>query len=391
MNNIVAFDRNKDTQNFTNEIRNAHHLIEQAQPSLPTYLLDLDHIAGQARIFLNNFDGTTMFAVKTNPCPQVIDALYRSGVQAFDVTSIPEIELVKSIAPDADLYFMHTIKAPEAIRAAYFDYGIRRFSLDHMDELEKILNNTNNAQDLELFVRTALPRNDDASIDLSCKFGALPDEAIPLLQKTREHAQKLGICFHVGTQTSNAASYGNAINIIKALIKNSGISIEMLDIGGGFPVPYEGEDVPSIENCLDVVKTALHHADLDHLELLAEPGRCLVAQGGALIVRVELRKGDLLYLNDGTYGGLFDAGPMLKTPFPVEGHRVHGTFDEQLSAFSFAGPTCDSLDMMEGPFMLPADIKTGDWIEIKNTGAYSQSLRTDFNGFGTAHTVFISR
>ncbi len=391
MNNIVAFDRHKDTHNFPDEVRNAQSLVEQVQPALPTYLLDLDHIAGQAKTFLNNFDGTTMFAVKTNPCPQVIQALYNAGVTAFDVTSIPEIELVKSVAPEADLYFMHTVKAPEAIRAAYFDYGVRRFSLDHEDELHKIIENTNHAQDLELFVRAALPRNDDAAIDFSSKFGAMPDEAITLLQRTRNHAEKLGLCFHVGTQTTNAESFGNAVHVMKDIITTCGVRVEMLDIGGGFPVPYEGEDVPSLEHCLGVVRMALQDSKLEHMELLAEPGRCLVALGGSLVVRVELRKGNVLYINDGTYGGLFDAGPLLNTPFPVVGHRLHGSFEQEHTAFTLAGPTCDSLDMMDGPFMLPSDIKTGDWIEIKNTGAYSQSLRTDFNGFGMAHTVFISR
>lgn len=144
-------------------------------------------------------------------------------------------------------------------------------------------------------------------------------------------------------------------------------------------------------NCIDVIRTALAHAGLDHMELLAEPGRAIVAQGGTLVVRVELRKGNRLYLNDGTYGGLFDAGSWLNTRFPVRAIRIGETFGADMADFTFAGPTCDSLDMMDGPFRLPADIRMGDWIEIENLGAYSQSMRTNFNGFGACETVLIAK
>lgn len=370
---------------------NADDVVRALRPALPTYTLNTTLIEDTAKRFMNNFDGKAAFAVKTNPHPSVIQALCNAGMKAFDVASLPEIELVRSISKTAELLFMHTIKSPESISCAYFDYDVRTFSLDHEDELEKIVENTKGADDLNLFVRIALPKNDQASIDFSSKFGALPADAIPLLQAARKVAKKLGVCFHVGTQTSDAASYGNAINQIKNVIRDCGVEVDALDIGGGFPVPYEGEDVPSIENCLNVVRTALYHAELDDLELIAEPGRCLVAQGGSLIVRVELRKGDLLYLNDGTYGGLFDAGAMLRTAYPVRGIRDNAKFEDALSPLRFTGPTCDSLDMMDGPFMLPADIKTGDWIEIKNTGAYSHALRTNFNGFGESDTVYVSR
>ncbi len=390
MNAVLPFLQNKARkQNVPPFFKDVRDVVGTLKPCVPTYVLNPAQIAQTATHFMTQFPGKTLFAVKTNPHRAVIETLARAGMTAFDVASLPEIQLVHSIAPDAELFFMHTVKAPETIRIAYFDYGVRNFSLDHEDELAKIIDATGHADDLTLFVRVALPKNDNAAIDFSSKFGALPAEAITLLQKVRPHAKKLGVCFHVGTQTADAGSYGNAINTIKGIIRDCGVRVDALDIGGGFPVPYEGEDVPSITSCLNVVKTALYHAGLDHLELLAEPGRCLVAQGGSLIVRVELRKGDLLYINDGTYGGLFDAGSQLRTPFPVQALRPDGGFSGAPEAFRLAGPTCDSLDMMEGPFMLPADIKTGDWIEIKNTGAYSQALRTDFNGFGVCETVFV--
>lgn len=367
--------------------QDSEEAVRDLKPIMPLYTLNCGAIAETAQNFMAAFPGRTMFAVKTNPHPIVIQTLYQSGMQAFDVASLAEIALVHRHAPGASLFYMHTIKPFEHIKAAYTEYGVRSFSLDHAGELDKIIRACDHADDLDLFVRVSLPRNETADIDFSDKFGAAFDEAVSLLRKARPLARRLGICFHVGTQTQDAAAYGNAVNAVKHIIDQSGVRIDALDVGGGFPVTYD-RDVPSFVNCIDVIKCALMHAGLDHLPLLAEPGRCLVAQSGSLVVRVELRKGDTLYINDGTYGGLFDAGPLLNTPFPVR--QVGGSQDCGLQAFRFAGPTCDGLDMMAGPFMLPADIAEGDYIEILNTGAYSQALRTDFNGFGGCDTVLVS-
>ena len=238
-------------------------------------------------------------------------------------------------------------------------------------------------------MRLALPKNNNAAIDFSGKFGALPSEAVRLLKKTRSVAERLGLCFHVGTQIGDADVYARAVAHAADVISQSGVQIDMLDVGGGFPVPYPGEDVPSIQTCITTLRSALRTHGLDHLPLLAEPGRALVATCGTLVTRVELRKDKTLYLNDGTYGGLFDAGPMLNTRYPVTAHRPRGQFKKPNQDFRFVGPTCDSLDRMEGPFSLPADIKMGDFIALENLGAYSQAMRTNFNGFGQADTVIV--
>lgn len=380
--------RKSPAKSFT-RFANAQNMVDAKTPALPVYMIDQVGMQDAGAAFVAAFPGTTMFAVKTNPHPLAIEALHKGGVKAFDVASVEEMAIVRSVAPSAEMYFMHPVKSPEAIYEAYFKYGVRNFVLDHEDELYKIMRETNLANDLNLFVRVSLPKNDNASIDLSAKFGATPDEAIDLLRKCRSVAVKLGVAFHVGTQIYDAASYANAVAVVRNVIRRSGVKVDVLDIGGGFPVPYEGEDVPSIYTCIDVIRTALSHAELDDLELLAEPGRVLVAQSGSLVVRVELRRGNRLYINDGTYGGLFDAGAWLNTRFPVKAVRARGGFEGTLEVFTLAGPTCDSLDMMDGPFMLPNDIRTGDWIEIKNTGAYSQSMRTNFNGFGACETVLV--
>ena len=327
-----------------------------------------------------------MYAVKTNPDENALRAIYHAGVRSFDAASIEEVRLVRRISKKARIYFMHPVKSPEAIREAYTQHNVRDFVLDSEDELFKIVRETELASDLNLYVRLALPRNGKSAIDFSSKFGASPDEAMKLLKSSRPVAQRLGLCFHVGTQTTDPAAYARAVDKAAAVIRKSGVTVDVLDVGGGFPVRYD-DSVPSVEACVHALKGALAKNRLENMPLLAEPGRVLVAESGSLVVRVELRKGNTLYINDGTYGGLFDAGPLLKTKFPSRAYRAGSEFEPGDAPFRLAGPTCDSLDIMEGPFMLPADIDMGDWIEIYNLGAYSRSLRTNFNGFGGSDLV----
>jgi ornithine decarboxylase len=364
--------------------------VEQLRPERPLYVLWPERIEDTARRFRKAFPGETMFAVKTNPDKAVLRHLNRAGIHTFDVASIEEVRLLRRTLPKARLFFMHPVKSPEAIREAYFTHGIRHFVLDTEDELFKIMRETGLATDLTLFVRLSLPKNDAAAIDFSGKFGIAPKEAAALLAKCRPVARGLGICFHVGTQTIDPAVYTRAVGVAAKVIKNCGVKIDLLDIGGGFPVPYPGQEPPAIETFVAAITAATKEHGLDHIPLLAEPGRALVAESGSLVVRVELRKGDTLYINDGTYGGLFDAGCALHSRFPVRGIRPGGEFSKEFKEFRFAGPTCDSLDMMEGPFVLPADICMGDWIEIGNIGVYSQGMRTNFNGFGIADTISLS-
>jgi ornithine decarboxylase len=362
--------------------------IRALAPALPCYVKFPKVVYNKALSFKRHFVGTTMYAVKCNTDPLFLQQIYRAGVREFDVASIKEIALIHGLFPDAKMHFMHTIKPIEAIRRAYFDYGIRDFSLDCMEELDKILEATNNAPDLSLFVRFAPPKNVTASIDFSSKFGCSVDEAVALLKAARPVSQKLGLAFHVGTQTTDMSAYTRALDLTKRIIKQADVAIEALDIGGGFAVDYPDSTAPQLENSLFNLNKLIKHMKLDHLELYAEPGRIMVAEGTFLVVRVEQRKGDLLYINDGTYGGLFDAGKTLGQQFAVRHIPAHPAIAQaHETAFRLAGPTCDSLDMMDGPFLLPDNIKTGDWIEIKNLGAYSQVLRTAFNGFEDYQTL----
>lgn len=374
-----------------NKVSAFQDIILKARPAKPLYVLYPDVIKQAAQDFARAFTGKPLFAVKTNPNLNVLQALHAGGINAFDVASLAEIQLVKSVIPQAELHFMHTIKAPEDIRAAYFEYNVRHFVLDHEEELFKIMRETDLAQDLNLTVRVALPKNDTALIDFSSKFGAAMDDAVDLLKKCRPVSKALGVSFHVGTQTTDPQVYARAVGYCADLIKTSGLKVDTLNVGGGFPVAYEGDEgMCSAADCIETIRAAVNKVGLSGLALLAEPGRVLVAKGAKLVARVELRKGDLLYINDGVYGGLFDAAKWVGTRYPVSAVSCDRPFNGDTQAFRLAGPTCDSLDMMEGPFILPADIGIGDWIVFENVGAYSQTLRSDFNGFGHADVVCLS-
>jgi ornithine decarboxylase len=322
-----------------------------------------------------------MYSVKSNPDTAVLQVLFDSGITNFDVASLGEIELINNLFGDrAKMFFMHPIKAPEVIKQAYFQYGIRHFSLDCNDELQKILQATDNAKDLGLHLRLSIP-NAHSAIDLSGKFGILPSESLALLQKIRGIAKKCGICFHVGSQCMDPVEYRNAIHIAKDVVKQAKINLDVLDIGGGFPSIYPGMSPQGLNSYFHEIFDSL--GDLPaNCEIWCEPGRALVAESGSLVVRVEGRKNNMLYINDGTYGGLLDAG-YPGFIYPAKAMRFNSAIalDSELIDFGFYGPTCDSLDTMKGPFYLPKNIATGDYIEIGQLGAYSASIRTNFNGF----------
>jgi ornithine decarboxylase len=356
--------------------------ILDLSPSIPVYATRPNSIKKAADWFLSNFLGKILYSVKSNPDQEVLTQLYESGINNFDVASLNEIRLIANLFPASKMYFMHPIKSREAIYEAYFKFGIRNFSLDSFDELKKIIQVTNNAQDLSLHIRISIP-NSHAAIDLSGKFGILPSDSVGLIHKARTIARKLGICFHVGSQCMEPSEYRNAITIVKEILDQAKVKLDVLDIGGGFPSSYPGLTPPPLKNYIDEINDTIKSlAFSNSCELWCEPGRALVAESGSLVVRVEARKGQMLYINDGTYGGLFDAGS-LGFIYPTKTIRLNQNkaISTKLLPFGFYGPTCDSLDVMRGPFYLPDNICEGDYIEIGGLGAYSKSIRTGFNGF----------
>jgi ornithine decarboxylase len=341
-----------------------------------------------ARFFVEKFPGRSIYAVKANPSPDLLALLWESGITHFDVASIAEVRLVATAVPDATMCFMHPVKAEEAIHEAYHTHGVRTFSLDTMEELEKIARATNSATDLTLCVRIRVS-SEHSKLSLASKFGAEPGELRQLLIATRQVSDALGICFHVGSQAMSPAAYSSAMERVRAAIVDAGVTVDVVDVGGGFPSSYPGMEPPPLEVFFDVIHKCFEDLPVSYSsELWCEPGRALCAEYSSLIVRVEKRRGDELYINDGAYGALFDAAH-IGWRFPVELLREPDSNARDL-AFSFYGPTCDDMDHMAGPFMLPADMKAGDYIEIGMLGAYGCAMRTGFNGFGSVDTIEVT-
>ncbi|WP_122467777.1 type III PLP-dependent enzyme [Brevundimonas lutea] len=357
-------------------------LVRERPPERPVALVRPRSVSVAARWFQDNLKADVFYAVKANPSAWVIQTLVDAGVTAFDVASLAEIELVRSVSADARLAFMHPVKSRQAITRAYFEHGVRTFSLDSHDELQKILDATGNARDLNLIVRMAVSA-DGAAYTLSGKFGVSPDAAPALLLAVRRAVQDglMGVSFHVGSQCMRPTAYQAAMAQVGRSISRAGVIVDIVDVGGGFPSVYPGMVPPDMQEYADAIHRGFNEMPVSETtELWCEPGRALVAESSSILCRVDLRKGDALYLNDGSYGSLFDATHS-RWPFPVKLVR-DGEAADDLRPFQFYGPTCDSIDHMPGPFYLPADIREGDFIEIGMLGAYGVAMTTGFNGYG---------
>jgi ornithine decarboxylase len=362
--------------------------IALQRPVQPVTLLRPHAAARAARFFVEKFPGKSLYAVKANPSPDLLRILWDSGVTHYDVASLGEVRLVADTLPNAVLCFMHPVKAEEAIEEAYFTYGVRTFSLDTQDELDKIMRATRGATDLSLLVRIRVS-SEHSKLSLASKFGAEPDELTRLLFATRQAADAMGICFHVGSQAMSPAAYGEALGKVRDAIVSAAITVDIVDVGGGFPSWYPGMEPPALENYFDIISNAYEALPISYsAELWCEPGRALSAEYASVLVRVEKRRGTELYINDGAYGALFDAAH-IGWRYPVRMVREIES-DTRDMGFSFYGPTCDDLDHMAGPFDLPADVAAGDYIEVGMIGAYGCAMRTGFNGFGVEQHVIVS-
>jgi ornithine decarboxylase len=365
--------------------------IAKVRPAQPVTLLRPHAAKRAARFFIEKFPGRSLYAVKANPSPDLLQILWNSGVTHYDVASIGEVRLVSGLLPDAVLCFMHPLKAEEAIAEAYFEHGVRTFSLDTLEELEKILQATATdgvaASDLNLLVRIRVS-SDHAKLSLASKFGAQPEDVKALLMAARQASDALGICFHVGSQAMTPAAYAEAMARVRDAIVEAAVTVDIVDVGGGFPSSYPGMEPPQLETYFQVIHAAFEALPISYsAELWCEPGRALCAEYASLIVRVEKRRGSELYINDGAYGALFDAAH-IGWRYPVQLLREPESTVREME-FSFYGPTCDDLDHMAGPFELPADIGPGDYIEIGMLGAYGCAMRTRFNGFGVESTEIV--
>jgi ornithine decarboxylase len=364
------------------------------RPDRPVYGFRPDVLTADAREFMSGFRGTTAYAVKTNDEPLILKTLADAGVQAFDVASPAEFAAARTAAPNAALYYMHPVKAQSDIRLALETYGIKSLALDHEDEVAKILRIVRaldlDPGDITLFVRLATKGH--AAYELSKKFGAAPTHAVELVERINRIGFKPGLTFHVGSQIEDLDTYERALATAAWVRSRTEAEITALDIGGGFPALY-GNDLkrkaskpkPPIGALLGEIRDEIEEWGLDDLPLIAEPGRVIVARSLSVIVRVLLKKGQRVYINDGIWSSLSDAWtgkitlPARLIPDPAR--KAKRGKSEKLAPFRVMGATCDSVDILSRPFWLPENVDTGDWIEIGHIGAYSLSLRTRFNGF----------
>jgi ornithine decarboxylase len=369
-------------------------VVARERPTEPLVCLRPAVIAGAARRFVAAFPGDVLYAVKCNPEPRVLRAVWAGGVHHFDCASLPEIALVRKLLPGAEVHFMHPVKARHAIHAAYHEHDVTDFAFDSAEELEKILQETvpvglvGAPPTLGLFVRLAVTQG--GAYDLSGKFGVRADQAAALLRAARPHAARLGIAFHVGSQCLDPAVYAQAMELAAEAVAQAEVAVDIVDVGGGFPVSYPDGTPPPLDAYVAAIAQATC-AFPGQVRLWAEPGRALVAPGASVVVQVELRRGDALYVNDGVYGSLSDAGrPGFRFPARRIRPDMPADDDVPLRAFALYGPTCDSADHMKGPFLLPEDIDEGDWIELGQLGAYGACLRTRFNGFEGGPTIEVA-
>lgn len=361
-------------------------MVATLRPEDPVYCLRPHEITAAARRFVATFPGHVLYAVKCNTEPMILDALVAGGIRHFDTASLAEIELIQGRHPGSHCYFMHPVKRRGAIRQAYYRDGIRAFVVDHRDELDKVVAETDGARDVLIIVRLATARG-AAVYDLGGKFGTSVEAGAELLRRADDLGLRSGLSFHVGSQCLTPGSYTAALRLAADCLARSGTRAAVIDVGGGFPTRYVGAQPPPLEAYMDAIQAGL--TDIPRLadaQLWCEPGRGLVASGASLVVRVELRRDRQLYINDGVYGSLAD----LRYPgitLPMRALRPDGAFASGTQAFSFFGPTCDCVDALPGPFELPEDIREGDWIEIGQAGAYTTATRTNFNGFFAGHFV----
>ncbi|CAF4128128.1 unnamed protein product [Rotaria magnacalcarata] len=327
------------------QLQSIDEIVKQLKPTVPVFCIRPKVIEFTAKEFISKFPGKVLYAVKCNSEPSILKLLWNAGICDFDCASIKEIELVRTLFPSAKIHFMHPIKSEATIFQSYFNYGVRNFALDSVEELHKITRSTKDGDDL-------------------------------------------------GSQCIEPKYYEDALVIAKDIICQADVKIDIIDVGGGFPANYPGCLVPPLDEFFLSIERCFRNLHFSKETVLwCEPGRALVCDACSVIVAVLACRKDSIYINDGAYGSLGDAGPFGKTRYPVRLIRQNEsvkTEKSNLKAFQFYGPTCDSFDQMDGPFELPDDVKPGDYIEVGQTGAYSIAIRTRFNGFDEIMIAFIN-
>ncbi|HUL61117.1 MAG TPA: type III PLP-dependent enzyme [Anaeromyxobacteraceae bacterium] len=336
------------------------------------------------------------YAVKANPDPAIVRTLYREGA-SFDVASLPEFMIVHELVKDLPdkkrqdwiwdkIIYANPIKANDTLRALNPYKPLVTY--DNREEIKKI---KKHAPDAGLALRLRVP-NTGAMVELSSKFGAGPGEAVDLILEARDAGLVVeGLSFHVGSQTTNFENYVQAISLAAGVFAEARArgyrKMNLLDIGGGFPAPYDATVRPFRE-LARILNRELDRLFPKDVQILAEPGRFMVATAGtavSTIIGKAVRDGKLCYyVNDGVYhtfsGVIFDHCHYHFKAFRDGAKQVCSVF----------GPTCDALDVISLTEELPYDLQLGELLYSEDIGAYSHASSTYFNGFPPAKVVHVN-
>ncbi len=371
------------------EYSDVRSLLLGERPKEPVYCIFPHVYRETAREFLSGFPGRVLYAVKANSEPTVLRLLTDAGVRHFDCASLPEIEMVAAIAPDATQYFMTPVRIREAARTAQQKYGVRHFLVDHLSGLSQLVGEIETSRSI-IFARMAVT-HESAMEDLSARFGAEPNEMPQLLQSIRDSGAEPALAFNVGSSVTDPEAYRHAISVTRSVLEQLPFRLRLVDIGGGYPKSYPDFIVPGLDEYFHAIEESFATLPLaDNAEVLGEPGRALAAPGMSAVVEVLLRKDHRLYINDGMYGVFWLLRIDGPDRYPVRTYRDGKLLEGATTEFQVNGPTCDGTDTLPGLVPLPADVQPGDYLEFGNIGAYSISGRTDYNGFYSDRMVTIT-
>jgi ornithine decarboxylase len=392
--------KKKGTDNGVHHISRARkELLKElaSEHGTPIFVIDHEKIRENYREFKTHLPSVQVyFAVKANSNPEIVRTLYEMG-SSFDVASMPEFMIVyENIRhmPGKErqdwiwdkIIYANTIKPIETLEA--LDQYKPLVTFDNAEEIKKIRNHAPHAG---LVLRIRVP-NTGSMVELSSKFGAHPGEAVDLIVAAFDCGLEVeGLSFHVGSQCTNFENYVTALqlssDIINEVETRTGRKIRLLDIGGGFPVKYHPE-VRDFRILAKKLNTEIKRLFPKDMEIIAEPGRFLVANTCTLVAKVvgkAVRDGKTCYyINDGVYhtysGQVFDHVNYPVLAFKEGERKISAVF----------GPTCDAFDTITLSAELP-ELEIGDLVYSENIGAYSHASSTYFNGFPPAKVVHINK
>jgi ornithine decarboxylase len=391
---VLRFDRSRIRRVGNEPIyANAAEVAQTLAPEDPVFCFSPTALAQSARTFLKGFPGEISYAVKANSSKPVLETLARSGIEMWDVASVQEMIAVRDVQAHAQFHYHNPVKSRAEIREAFDVFQCRRFAADSVAEIDKIAAVIDNAAGIEIAVRFVLPRQDKTSAhDFSTKFGASEAEAVSLLQ----HAVKLGftpvLTFHPGSQSKDPQAYARYIEAAGRIVKEAGVEVAVLNVGGGFPARYVHSAGPELRAYFAAIEDTVRAVfGKQRPKLECEPGRGLVASCMSLLTKVKLvRQGrDDLFINDGVYGALMEVWQVAELQPPYRIIRNGEYILPGPRPMTVFGPTCDPLDRLPIPLDMPADIQEGDYIEFGTIGAYGSATMTRFNGYGGHETVTV--